>query len=587
MAIRVTIDPGHATINGRPYNEGAIPGYFESDMTLKLGKMLDAELRAYGIETFMTRTTATQNPALKARAMVAVNNKCNLFISLHSNAPGGDRPDISGVVVFNSVQRPSSMPFARKIAEAVAGAMGNKVHSIYPEESKTRPGRDYYTVIDEAAAGGVPDVYIVEHGFHTNPGDCAKLMDDGVLRRIAQAEARVIAEHYGLLVKPAPEKPVEIAPESLYSAIVTSQTLLFRDAPNTAGKVLGTLTNGEVLTLLEEMKPWAKLRRKDGVVGYSALANLRIEKVETPEYTADKPYIVKPIPYAGKPHFKHFIYPRKHIVNFGVSVAKGVTPQTQWVGETSDSFMRRMKPHFLSNGGFFGRSCSPVFSRGVRMLVTPGEEKWSRGLSIDADRKTFRFTDLRIGETYDGIAARPALIWDGKAVPAKERYVDGNFEIVSVVRKALGMDADGNLHTLLVENPGASLDEVMEWGSILKLQYLIVIDGGGSAREQALINGEPKHLTKCTDPNRSIANFIHWDLDCPYVVVYTVRKGDKGDTVRHLQRLLIALGYDLGASGADGDFGSKTDAAVRAFQKANGLVADGIVGEKSWGALGV
>jgi peptidoglycan hydrolase-like protein with peptidoglycan-binding domain len=37
----------------------------------------------------------------------------------------------------------------------------------------------------------------------------------------------------------------------------------------------------------------------------------------------------------------------------------------------------------------------------------------------------------------------------------------------------------------------------------------------------------------------------------------------------------------------DGVFGLGTKSAVRAFQKANDLVADGIVGQQTWKALGM
>ena len=62
-----------------------------------------------------------------------------------------------------------------------------------------------------------------------------------------------------------------------------------------------------------------------------------------------------------------------------------------------------------------------------------------------------------------------------------------------------------------------------------------------------------------------------------------LRTGSRGDAVRKLQELLNAKGYTCG--NVDGIFGSKTYAAVLAFQKANGLPADGIVGPLTWGKL--
>ena len=62
-----------------------------------------------------------------------------------------------------------------------------------------------------------------------------------------------------------------------------------------------------------------------------------------------------------------------------------------------------------------------------------------------------------------------------------------------------------------------------------------------------------------------------------------LRTGSRGDAVRKLQEMLNTKGYDCGS--VDGIFGSKTKAAVLAFQKANGLGADGIVGPLTWGKL--
>ena len=69
-------------------------------------------------------------------------------------------------------------------------------------------------------------------------------------------------------------------------------------------------------------------------------------------------------------------------------------------------------------------------------------------------------------------------------------------------------------------------------------------------------------------------------------VTLTVRqleKGCEGKDVKALQILLNGLGFNCGT--ADGDFGSKTDTAVKRFQKAKGLTQDGVVGKKTWGEM--
>ncbi|MEG3893641.1 peptidoglycan-binding domain-containing protein [Microcoleus sp. Z1_A1] len=58
----------------------------------------------------------------------------------------------------------------------------------------------------------------------------------------------------------------------------------------------------------------------------------------------------------------------------------------------------------------------------------------------------------------------------------------------------------------------------------------------------------------------------------------------QNEDVRYLQRLLNTKGFSLNT---DGGFGPKTQQAVINFQNQQQIVADGIVGPKTWNKLGV
>jgi peptidoglycan hydrolase-like protein with peptidoglycan-binding domain len=54
-----------------------------------------------------------------------------------------------------------------------------------------------------------------------------------------------------------------------------------------------------------------------------------------------------------------------------------------------------------------------------------------------------------------------------------------------------------------------------------------------------------------------------------------VKKGSKGDAVKLVQAI-------VGANPQDGDFGPGTEGKVKAWQTANGLTADGVIGPVTW-----
>lgn len=64
-------------------------------------------------------------------------------------------------------------------------------------------------------------------------------------------------------------------------------------------------------------------------------------------------------------------------------------------------------------------------------------------------------------------------------------------------------------------------------------------------------------------------------VNCSISATRTVRYNDTGTCVKLVQQR-------LGGLSLDSHFGSLTDAAVRQFQRANGLSADGVVGPATW-----
>jgi hypothetical protein len=62
----------------------------------------------------------------------------------------------------------------------------------------------------------------------------------------------------------------------------------------------------------------------------------------------------------------------------------------------------------------------------------------------------------------------------------------------------------------------------------------------------------------------------------------TLRLGASGDLVKELQKHLSDTGAVLSI---DGDFGAKTDAALKAYQTKRGLIADGVCGPQTWASF--
>ena len=206
----ITLDPGHGKNGNKSPNN---PNYIEGTQMWHLANKLKAELERYGFEVVTTRPKITDDPSISARGEVAGKNGSCMFLSLHSNAPAANSDGTysktcTGTVTYYSMTRPENKTLADSLGNKVSEIMGHYYRGSKTKEYPNKPGVDYYGVIRSAAQNGCKCAFIIEHGFHTSVADSNFLLDDSNLQKIAEAEAKIIAEYFSM-TEVAPETPEE------------------------------------------------------------------------------------------------------------------------------------------------------------------------------------------------------------------------------------------------------------------------------------------------------------------------------------------------------------------------------------------
>ena len=191
----IVLDPGHGQFGNKHTTRD---GFYEGTQNFILASFLKNELEALGFDVRMTREKVEDNPELVDRGSMSGKLGAVMFLSVHSNAPGGNPsderyPKVRGAETFYSVSDcEGNAPIARALNDAVVRTMNTEDRGIKTRRYPENDSIDFYGVLRSAAASGCKHAFLIEHGFHTNPEDSAFLQDSECLARLAKAEAEVI-----------------------------------------------------------------------------------------------------------------------------------------------------------------------------------------------------------------------------------------------------------------------------------------------------------------------------------------------------------------------------------------------------------
>jgi len=171
----VVIDPGHG---GKDPGAIGIGGVREKDIILPIGKRVAEILQQNGVQVIMTRSS-DYFVSLPGRVQLAEKANADVFVSIHANALGGGRSDVSGLETY---YYDSGLSLARSVHNSI-------LQSINVRDRGVRRARFY--VLRKSS---MPSI-LVETGYVTGREDNAKLRTSAYQNQMAEAIARGILQY--------------------------------------------------------------------------------------------------------------------------------------------------------------------------------------------------------------------------------------------------------------------------------------------------------------------------------------------------------------------------------------------------------
>jgi N-acetylmuramoyl-L-alanine amidase len=172
----VIIDPGHG---GKDSGAVGIGGAREKDVILPIGKRLAEILQQNGVQVVMTRDS-DYFVTLPGRVQLAERANADVFVSIHANAVGPGRSDISGLETY---YYDSGLGLARTVHNSILQSIGTL------KDRGVRRAR--FFVLRKSS---MPSI-LVETGYMTGREDMARLRTSAYQNQMAEAIARGILQY--------------------------------------------------------------------------------------------------------------------------------------------------------------------------------------------------------------------------------------------------------------------------------------------------------------------------------------------------------------------------------------------------------
>lgn len=223
--MKIVIDPGHGGYDPGSINEEK--WILEKDITLKTSRYLRDYLNEYyGVEIVMTHDGLSSNQDLSIldRGMKARNEEADLMLSIHFNASSMLEENGAEVYVTNNEScykyKQESTEIGNEVLNNLSklgirnrGVKTRLCNDTGPKWEYIDGSRaDYYGVIRYAMKGDAEDrglditkglgitTILIEHCF-IRGNDVKYITTDANLKKIAEADGKAIADHYGLILK--------------------------------------------------------------------------------------------------------------------------------------------------------------------------------------------------------------------------------------------------------------------------------------------------------------------------------------------------------------------------------------------------